>query len=476
MQEEPFSLKNIFFRKISRKLTFLFFLVGILAPALGIFYFYSISSSLLIQNQELFAEQQIILETTAIMIIALIAADATIMGYIISKSISKPIEELHYTAQELEKGNFNIRSHIKTKDEIAQLGHALNEGAIALGKMENERKQLDKAKSEFLSITSHELRTPITPLKAQLQMLHQEYFGALTDKQKESLEIVLRCTERLNKLIEDFLEISRIEVARLKFNFKQIDLNETVNNMAILMQGFANTKNIHLQVDAKNLPQINADPDRISQVLRNLIHNAIKFSPANSTIKINVQAQPHHILFTVRDKGVGMSPEDKIRVFEPFFQIEKAMNREYGGTGLGLAICRGIVESQKGKIWVESELGKGSSFHFTLPYEPVENIEPIKVLFSPKTEIDRKIKDIFSETLGPMGLVEYKDLQNKNALGQQDIFDYIDNLTEARILDEQKATNFKTNIQYIFAEQPLNNEDYPLIEIIPRRWEKNEIT
>jgi signal transduction histidine kinase len=469
VQEEPFSLKKIFFSKISRKLTFLFFLVGILAPALGIFYFYSISSSLLIHNQELFTEQQIILETTAIMIITLIAADATIIGYIISKSITKPIEDLHYTAQELENGNFSIRSNIKTEDEIAKLGHALNNSAIALEKMENERKQLDKAKSEFLSITSHELRTPITPLKAQLQMLHQEYFGTLTDKQKESLDIVLRCTERLNKLIEDFLEISRIEVARLKFNFKKIELTKTIDNMVKIMQGFADKKNIHLQVETNNLPKITADPDRISQILRNIIHNAIKFSPKNSTITISAHAKPHHILFIIKDRGVGMSPEDKIRVFEPFFQIEKTMNREYGGTGLGLAICRGIVESQKGNIWIESEPGKGSSFFFTLPYEPVKNIEPIKVLFSPKAEIDRKIKDIFSEILGPMGLVEYKDLQNINALSQQDLFNYIDNLQKTCILDEYKAITFKTNIENIFTEQPLNREYYPLIDIIPQR-------
>ncbi|MCK5023789.1 MAG: HAMP domain-containing histidine kinase, partial [Candidatus Aenigmarchaeota archaeon] len=435
---------------------------------LGIYYFYSISSSLLIQNQELFAEQQIILETTAIMTIALIAANTTLMGYFISKSISKPIEELHEAAQELQKGNFSIRSNIKTDDEIAQLGQALNDSTIALEKMDDERKQLDKAKSEFLSITSHELRTPITPLKIQLQMLHQEYFGSLNDKQKESLEIVLRCTERLNKLIEDFLEISRIEVARLKFNFKKIDLDKTIRSMVALMQGIANTKNIDLIVETNDLPSITADSDRISQILRNLIHNAIKFSPNNSTVTISTQAQPRHILFSVADQGIGMSPEDKIRVFEPFFQIEKVINLEYGGTGLGLAICRGIVESQKGKIWVESEQGKGCTFYFTLPYEPIQDIKPIKVLFSPKTEIEHRIKDAFSETLGPMGLVEYKSLQNKNAIGQQDIFDYIDSLHETRIIDRKNATNFKTHIQYIFAEQPIDIENYPLIEIIPR--------
>ncbi len=147
-----------------------------------------------------------------------------LIGFLISRSFSKPIHDLYKAAQELEKGNFKIRTIIKTNDELTQLSDAFNRSALALSKMEEERTNLDKSKSEFLSITSHELRTPITPLKAQLQMLQQEYFGKLTDKQKESLTIILRNTERLNKIIEDFLEISRIEAARLKFVFRKTNL------------------------------------------------------------------------------------------------------------------------------------------------------------------------------------------------------------------------------------------------------------
>jgi signal transduction histidine kinase len=187
-----------------------------------------------------------LLNAAALLIIILIAVNTMLIGFLISKSFSKPIHELYRAAQEIEKGNFKVRTVIKTKDELAQLSDAYNRSALALSKMEDERNNLDKAKSEFLSITSHELRTPITPLKAQLQMLQQEYFGSLTEKQKESLNIVLRNAERLNKIIEDFLEISRIEAARLKFAFRKTDLYEIVKETKEFMTGFAKEKNITL--------------------------------------------------------------------------------------------------------------------------------------------------------------------------------------------------------------------------------------
>ena len=200
LNKEPFSIKKFLFGNINRRLTILFLLVGIIAPSIAIYYFYSISTSLLIQDPELYAEQSRLLETTAILIIAMIAIDAGIIGFFISRSISKPLKELYKATQELEKGNFEVRTDIKTNDEIEQLSHAFNKSALALSRMDEERKQLDKAKSEFLSMTSHELRTPITPLKAQLQMLQNEFFGKLTEKQKESLEVVLRNAERLNSI------------------------------------------------------------------------------------------------------------------------------------------------------------------------------------------------------------------------------------------------------------------------------------
>jgi len=148
-----------------------------------------------------------------------------------------------------------------------------------------ERKEIDSAKSEFLSITSHELRSPMTPMKAQLQMLQNEYFGKLANAQKNSLNIVLRNADRLDKIIVDFLEISRIEAAHLKFVFKETNLEEIIQETVDLMEGSAKEKNVKLKVNMEKLPIIKVDPDRVSQVLRNLIDNAIKFSKDKNTIE-----------------------------------------------------------------------------------------------------------------------------------------------------------------------------------------------
>lgn len=400
-----------------------------------------------------------LLDGSALLIIILIAVNTMLIGLMVSRSFTKPIQELHKVTQELEKGNFKVRANIKTNDELAQLSDAFNKSALALSKMEEERLQLEKAKSEFLSITSHELRTPITPLKAQLQMLQQEYFGKLTEKQKESLEVILRNTERLNKIIEDFLEISRIEAARLKFTFRITNLEEIVNETVRFMDGFAKEKNIILVITASELPAIEVDPDRICQVLRNLVHNAIKFSPQDSLIEISTELKKDCVRFSVKDQGTGLSAEDQIRVFEPFFQVEGSLSRKYGGTGLGLTICRGIIEAQKGKIWVESMPGRGSTFYFTVPLAPVYEIEPIKVLFSTRTDIEKKLRDELINMLGPMGDVEFNELKNKHALNKQDLVKYATVLENQHILRHPNADELKRNIGMIFGEENRKEEN-----------------
>ena len=454
MKIKEISIKKYLLSKINRKLTLLFLIVGLVAPSISIYYFYQIAISSM--PNTISTQQAVLLQTAGFMIIILIAIDAGIIGFLVSKSISKPIKKLFIATKQVEKGNYNIRLDIKTNDEIEKLSDAFNKTTATLGRLEDERREIDSAKTEFLSITSHELRSPMTPMKAQLQMLEEGYFGKLSKKQKESLSIIVRNADRLDNIIVDFLEISRIEAARLKFNFRQTNLVETTKETVKLMEAFAKEKNINLILHVGELPIIEADPDRITQVLRNLINNAIKFSKENSKIEVNVKQIKNKILFSVKDYGCGLTQENQIRIFEPFYQVESAARRRHGGTGLGLAICRGIVESQKGKIWVESKQGYGSKFSFTIPLEPVYKIEPIKVLFSQKASIDRKIREEFKTMLGPLGLSEFEELKSKNALSKEDIFEYVDSLAELHIFEPQDSYFFKNKIGKIFGEEKEN--------------------
>ncbi|MFC1741690.1 ATP-binding protein [Nanoarchaeota archaeon] len=303
-----------------------------------------------------------------------------------ARATARPIHTLQDATEQVEKGNFQVRVDINTGDEIEKLGDTFNKTTEALERMDEEYKEIDRAKTKFLSITSHELRSPMTAMKAEMQMLLKGYFGRLNKKQKEAVDIVLRNTTRLDDIIVDFLDISRIEAARLKFEFKKTHLEPHVKRLVKEMKGFMPEKKIKVVLNMDKLPEIEVDPNRAMQVLRNLLNNAVKFSPEKSKVVVSVAQNHEGILFSVADAGIGINEEDQKKLFEPFFQAENSMYRNYRGTGLGLAICRGIVQSQKGKIWVESALGKGSTFYFTVPFKPVKKVQPIKVIFSGKEE------------------------------------------------------------------------------------------
>lgn len=324
---------------------------------------------------------------TIIIVVIVTGIVALINSIFVFKSTVKPISQLYKATESLAKGKFDARIDIKTGDEFEELGKSFNRTAEAMGKIDEEHRQIDEAKTQFIAISSHELRSPMTPMKANIQMLLHSYFGKLNKKQKESLELVLRNTNHLDKIIVDLLELSRIGAGRIKFNFVRVDLPSSIKNSIKEMEGFIPEKHIRIIADIGKLPKIEADPNRISQVLRNLLSNAIKFSKANNKIILRVHRQGGHILFSVQDFGIGIPEENKPRIFEPFFQGEQSIYREYKGTGLGLAICKGIVKAQNGKIWFESS-GQGSTFWFTVPVKPVKRISPIETLTGSRTQLE----------------------------------------------------------------------------------------
>ncbi len=240
-------------------------------------------------------------------------------------------------------------------------------------KVNLDLKMADQVKNKFLSVVSHELKTPIAPMKGQTQLMLAGYFGELTEKQRISLEMILRNTSRLERLIGDILDISKLEAGVMKFTMETASINELTRNAVEMMKQKANDKKIRISLIEKDSLQLIMDADRISQVLINLLNNAIKFTNQGGSILVEVSSSQKNVNVKVIDNGIGIEKKDQDRLFHPFVQVDSANTRKFEGTGLGLAICKGIIDSHRGKIWIESEPGKGSVFQFNLPLDHHQN-------------------------------------------------------------------------------------------------------
>lgn len=254
--------------------------------------------------------------------------------------------------------------------------------------------KLERLKSEFISIVSHELRTPLTSIKNSLDILTSGRCGEVTQSAEKFLSMAMRNVQRLSGIINDLLDLSKIEAGKMDFNFIQTNINTVIDYVKSALSEVAKSKGLTLITDeTENLPSVNADPQRLEQVLTNLVSNAIKFTPENKTIKISSKivntdtmrineyfkdsiklAQGEYIQVCVEDEGIGIAESDMLHAFDKFAQIENSLSRKAGGTGLGLPIAKQLLEAHKGAIWCDSELQKGSRFYFVIPVVKVEQL------------------------------------------------------------------------------------------------------
>jgi len=237
-------------------------------------------------------------------------------------------------------------------------------------------KKMYAIKSDFTSMVSHELRTPLTAIKEGIEIVLDGVVGEVNAEQKDFLEMAKKNVARLKRLIDDVLDFSKLESKKLEFKMEGGNINDAINETIESQRLVAEEKGIYLKAELEsNLPRMKFDSDRIIQVLTNLITNALKFTESGGISIISTyQPQEQNIKVIVRDTGPGMKEEDLSKLFEKFQQLGGMNQRKTGGSGLGLAISKEIVTQHRGKIWVESELGKGSDFIFTIPINWQYNI------------------------------------------------------------------------------------------------------
>jgi PAS domain S-box-containing protein len=230
----------------------------------------------------------------------------------------------------------------------------------------SERKKLEKMKQEFVATVSHELRTPLTSIRGSLSLLAGGALGDLPDEARDVVQIAERNTIRLITLINDILDLERMEAGKVQLNLVDIPMAAVLERSLESVRGFAEQQGIAVMA-ASTEARVVGDLDRLVQVLVNLLSNAVKFSPPAGTVSVEVAEQDGHAEVSVRDQGRGIPAHRREAIFERFEQVESSDARQKGGTGLGLAICKAIVEQHAGRIGVESEVGRGSTFWFRIP-------------------------------------------------------------------------------------------------------------
>ncbi|HTK70722.1 MAG TPA: ATP-binding protein [Candidatus Eisenbacteria bacterium] len=249
--------------------------------------------------------------------------------------------------------------------------------AVGNARLFEQVKALDRSKSEFLSIASHEVRTPLTVIKSSLDVLVSNKAFTYTTDQRQLIAFCQQSVERLIQLVKDILDVSKIEAGVLQIQFIPTSLNELVTKCLFWVPQLPGGQGIEVEARLPSEPaMVSADPGRIMQVLENLISNALKFSKPGGKVTIELVEHGAEYEIVVSDQGKGIAAEHLERIFGKFYQVEESTTREQGGTGLGLAICKGIIRAHRGRIWAESELGKGSRFHFTLTKDGADAARP----------------------------------------------------------------------------------------------------
>ncbi len=334
----------------------------------------SIINSKMIELQQMGSRSAFIIQTLVVASLVL----GVILAFFLTRSISRPLRQIEKMTEYIGQMNFDYELDVHSPRELAQLAQSSSQMADRL-------KEIDEMKNNFISHVSHELRTPLTSINEASDLLLDRVAGDITSRQEHLLQIIKQCTQRLIKMVNNLLDLSKMEAGMMNYEFVRASINQIIRHSLEEINLLATRKNIRLEVQIEdNLPPLKMDVEKMQVVMDNLLSNAIKFTPEGGTVRIEAHLvrkkdrlpgaqETSYLVVSVSDTGPGIPREYQALIFEKFQGINTGRTAESRGTGLGLSIASHIVNAHGGKIWVESTEGQGSTFSFSLPLSATES-------------------------------------------------------------------------------------------------------
>jgi signal transduction histidine kinase len=294
---------------------------------------------------------------------------ALALGLLLSDAVVVPLRRTQGRLAAIAAGDFSGRVEVANRDELGALTADVNRMSDELQRLYGELEKASRHKSDFLATMSHELRTPLNAIIGFSEVLHEQMFGTLNERQLAYVDEVLAAGNHLLSLINDVLDLAKIEAGRMELELSQVAIGDVLRSAISMHAEQASRRGIHLALTSEQEEiTVTADERRVRQVVFNLLSNAVKFTPDGGKVGVSARAGMGHVAIAVADTGPGISPGEIETIFEEFEQTSDGKKAE--GTGLGLPLSRKLVELHGGRLWAESELGRGSTFRFTLPGPP----------------------------------------------------------------------------------------------------------
>jgi signal transduction histidine kinase len=292
---------------------------------------------------------------------------ALLLGFVLAWSVIGPIQRIEARLAGIASGDFSGHADVENRDELGALAANVNRMNDELRRLYTELEETSRHKSEFLASMSHELRTPLNAIIGFSEVLREEMFGPVNEKQAEYLDDIISSGNHLLSLINDVLDLSKVEAGQVELEVGPFSLREALERGVVMVREQATEEGVQLELSAgPEVDVVDGDERRIKQVIFNLLSNAVKFTPAGGEVDVTAIRGNGEVRVSIADTGPGIAPGDHERIFEEFQQTDAGLEQREG-TGLGLALSKRLVELHGGRIWLESELGKGSTFVFTLP-------------------------------------------------------------------------------------------------------------